>query len=246
MGMNDFIQFFKGMSARVSSNIYAGINGQSSPQHISFLRKLQKDIKEKNSLDAPLETLKIVVFDIETTGFFPEKGDQVISIGAVKMRGTAIEDGESASLYSLINIGQPLPSEISALTNITDEDLAGAPNASDVLLDFYRFSQDRILVAHHANHERAFMKKMTWDELGIRFEHRLIDTSFLMRLRHPKTEPQSLEEVCLQCGVEIKDRHHALADAKMAAQIWGYYLNEAQQIGMSNLREVYEQLSRTS
>jgi DNA polymerase-3 subunit epsilon len=248
MGMNDFIQFFKGMSAKAGSHIYTGINGQSDPQHISFLRKLQKDLKEKNSLEAPLHTLKVVVFDIETTGFFPEKGDKVISIGAVKMCGTKIESGESSSFYSLIKTDQSLSGEISALTSITDEDLAAAPNASDVLLDFYRFSQDRILVAHHSNHERAFMKKMSWDALGIRFEHRLIDTSFLIRLSSPKakSEPQSLEELCLQCGIEIRNRHFALADAQMAAQIWGYYLNQAQAMGMSNLQDVYEQLSKIS
>ncbi len=246
MGMNDFIQFFKEMSVKVGSNIYAGIHGQPSPQNISFLRRLQKELKEKNSLDAPLNTLKVAVFDIETTGFFPEKGDQVISIGAVKMCGTTIEESEASSFYSLIKTDQPLSEEISALTKITDEELAAAPNASDVLLDFYRFIQDRILVAHHSNHERAFMKKISQDALGIRFEHRLIDTSFLLRLFHEKNEVQTLDELCTQCGVEIHNRHHALADAKMAAQIWGYYLNKAHTMGLSNLRDVYEHLSKIS
>lgn len=245
MEMNDLFQFFREMSGRFGSNIYAGIRGgQSSPQHISFLRKLQKELKEKNSLESPLDTLKVVVFDLETTGFYPEKGDQAISIGAVKMCGTAIEEGDSASFYSLIKSDLQLSEEISALTNITNGELADAPNASEVLLRFYQFINDRILVAHHANHERAFMQKMTWDTLRIRFEHRLIDTSFLLRLFNPHVKSPSLDDVCLQCGIEINDRHHALGDAKMTAQIWSHYLEKTQSLGLTNLREVYEHLSK--
>lgn len=244
MGMNDLIQFFREMSGKVSSNIYAGLHNQSSPQNISFLRKLQKELKENNTLDTPLESLKIVVFDLETTGFFPEKGDQAISIGAVKMCGTNIEEGESSSFYSLIKSTQPISEEISALTNITDEHLADAPNTSDVLIRFYRFINHRILVAHHANHERAFMQKMSWDALRLRFEHRLIDTSFLLRLFIPNMKSVSLDEVCIQCGIDIHNRHHALGDAKMTAEIWSHYLKKAQALGLTNLREVYEHLSK--
>jgi DNA polymerase-3 subunit epsilon len=54
----------------------------------------------------------------------------------------------------------------------------------------------------------------------------------------------SLEEVCHNCGIAIKDRHHALGDAIMTAQIWASYLNIAQKSGYSNLREVYEHLAK--
>lgn len=244
MGMNDLIQFFREMSGKVSSNIYAGIHGQSSPQNISFLRKLQKELKENNSLDTPLESLKFVVFDLETTGFFPEKGDQAISIGAVKMNGTKIEEGESSSFYSLIKSTQPISAEISALTNITDEYLTDAPKISEVLIRFYRFINNRILIAHHANHERAFMQKMSWDALRIRFEHRLIDTSFLLRLFIPEMKSMSLDEVCQQCDIDIINRHNALGDAKMTAQLWSHYLTKTKSLGLANLREVYEYLSK--
>lgn len=244
LGLNEMIQFFREMSGKISSNIYAGIHGQQNPQNISFLRKLQKELKEKNSLDAPLDTLKIVVFDLETTGFFPEKGDEAISIGAVKMAGTKIEEGESAAFYSLIKSNRQLSEEISALTNITNEQLLVAPNASEVLLHFYRFINDRILVAHHSNHEKAFMQKMTWDSLRIRFEHRLIDTSFLLRLFNPQMKSLSLDEVCRQCGIEINNRHNALGDAKMTAEIWSHYLKKTQALGLANLREVYEYLAK--
>ncbi|MCQ6281944.1 exonuclease domain-containing protein [Bacillus sp. EB600] len=244
MGMNELFQFFKDMSGKFNSNIYAGIRGQSNPQHISFLRQLQKELNKKNNLDTPLETLKVVVFDLETTGFYPEKGDQAISIGAIKMCGATIEEGEEASFYSLIKSDKPIPNEISALTNIHNDELAAAPIALEVLLKFYKFINGSILVAHHSSHEKAFMQKMTWDILRTRFEHRLIDTAFLIRLFNSNMKSFTLDEVCKECGVEIKDRHHALGDAKMTAQIWSYYVRRAQKMGIVTLREVYEQITK--
>jgi DNA polymerase-3 subunit epsilon len=244
MGMNELFQFFRDMSGKFNSNIYAGIRGQSDPQHISFLRQLQKELNKKSSLETPLDTLKVVVFDLETTGFFPEKGDQAISIGAIKMCGAKIEEGEASSFYSLIKSDKPIPSDISTLTNIYDDDLVAAPIASEVLLKFYKFINGRILVAHHSNHEKAFMQKMTWDILRTRFEHRLIDTTFLIRLFNPIAKSLTLDEACKQCGVAIKDRHHALGDAIMTAQIWSSYVRKAQEMGITNLKEVYEEIAK--
>lgn len=246
MGMNEWIQFFRDMSGKFNSNIYAGLHGQSNPQHISFLRQLQKELNEKSSLDTPLQTLKVVVFDLETTGFSPEKGDQAISIGAVKMCGTDIEEGETSSFYSLIKCEKPIPPEIANLTNIHDADLTSAPTASEVLMKFYKFINGRILIAHHSNHEKAFMQKITWDLMRTRFEHRIIDTSFLIRLFTPIKKSLSLEEACTECGVEIRNRHNALGDAIMTAQIWSYYIKKAEELGILNLREVYEQIAKDS
>jgi DNA polymerase III subunit epsilon len=242
MGMNDMIRFFKQMSGRLGSNIYAGVQGQTSAQHISFLRQLQKEMKEKNSLDIPLESLKVVVFDLETTGFFPDRGDSVISIGAIKMIGANIE--EEKTFYSLVKSDIPLSEEISTLTGIHDTELATAPEALDVLVQFLQFINSRTLVAHHANHEQAFMQKMTLKLMRTKFEHRIVDTSFLIRLTGPHIKSLSLEEACLQCGVEIKDRHHALGDAKMTAEIWSHYIKKAQEMGFTSLRDVYEQIAR--
>lgn len=242
MKINDLAQYFRQISGKVSSNIYAGIQGQVNPQQISFIRQLQKEMKGKNNLDTPLNELAVVVFDLETTGFYPEKGDYVLSIGAVKMVGHQME--EDNTFYSLIKSDLPLSGEISTLTNIHEEQLRDAPGARDVLLQFFKYAQSHILVAHHSKHEKSFMQKMTWDLLKTRFEHRIIDTSFLIRLTDTSMKSLPLEEVCNECGIAIKDRHHALGDAIMTAQIWGSYLQRAQKNGYSNLREVYEHLAK--
>lgn len=242
MGMNDMIQFFRTMSGKLGSNIYAGVQGQTNMQNISFIRQLQKEMKENNCLDTPLQELQVVVFDLETTGFYPEKGDRVISVGAIKMTGNQLSKTET--FYSLVHSPHTISDEISTLTNITNEELSSAPMASEVLLEFFKFIKNHPLVAHHAKHEQSFMQKLTWDLLKTRFEHRIIDTSFLIRLSNPLIKSIPLEDACEQCGIEVINRHHALEDAKLTANIWSHYLALAQSKGYKNLREVYEYLAK--
>jgi DNA polymerase III subunit epsilon len=241
MAMNDMIQFFRQLSGKLGSSIYAGVHGQTNPQHISFIRQLQKEMQKDDSLTTPFTDLKVVVFDVETTGFYPERGDRVISIGAVKMTGPHIHENET--FYSLVKTDIPLPETVSALTNIKSEDLRIAPEASEVLMRFFKFTHHHVLVAHHAKHEQVFMTKMTHDLVRRKFDHRIIDTSFLTRITLPANKPLPLEEVCKKCNIEIKGRHHALGDAILTARIWSHYIQLVQSMGMENLHELYQYLA---
>ncbi|MBT2644138.1 3'-5' exoribonuclease [Bacillus sp. ISL-41] len=241
MGMNDMIRFLRQMTGKLGSNIYAGMSTHSNPQQMSFLRQLQKELKEGNSLDCPLGELPVVVFDLETTGFYPERGDRIISIGAVKVIGSTILENEV--FYSLINPETSVPTDVLKLTSITEEELLTAPKTSQALMEYLNFIGSSVLVAHHAKHEQAFMKKFTSSHLRLNFEHRVIDTSFLIRIFQPVVNSMPLEQICLECGIEVKNRHHALSDAKMAAKLWAFYIKKARDQGYQNLREVYEYLS---
>ncbi len=242
MGLNEFIQFFKNFSGKLPPNLYLGMQSPSTMQQMAFIKNLQREARQKNDLDLPLNELKVVVFDLETTGFHPERGDQVISIGAIKMTGWKIEEADT--FYSLVKTELPLSAEITALTNIHSEQLQQAADASEVVMNFFQFMNHNILVAHHSHHEKSFMQKLTWDLLRIRFEQRIIDTSFLIRLFHPSLTTWPLEEVCKDCGIEVKNRHHALGDAITTAQIWSHYLQKAHVQGYKTLREIYEYLSK--
>ncbi|RSD26308.1 3'-5' exonuclease [Mesobacillus subterraneus] len=236
------IRFFSQMTGRLGSNIYAGVPVSANPQQLSFLRQLQKEMKNKDVLDCPLDKLQVTVFDLETTGFYPEKGDAIISIGAVKVTGSLIKENEV--FYSLVNPHRTIPEEVSLLTKINDGMLQTAPDEAEVLLKFLDFIGSNVLVAHHAKHEEAFMKKAYRSLLPFKFDRRIIDTSFLRRIHHPFAPSKPLEKICEEYGFETNNRHHALADAKMAARLWSHDLRMAEEKGYKNLREVYEYLSR--
>ncbi|MEK3855427.1 exonuclease domain-containing protein [Cytobacillus sp. FSL H8-0458] len=240
MKFHPFVQFVRGIQGKLQTNILGGINGHN-PQHIAFIRQMQRDLENADLKAIPLENLDVAVFDMETTGFYPDKGDQIISIGAVKIiNGKVSED----SFYSLVHFDKPLSSKIKELTGLSEADLEKAPPLSEVLISFLEFVKETPLVAHHANHEKSFMQYSSWKLFRTPFKHRILDTSFLYRITDPNKVLWKLEDICEFYNIPVKDRHHALEDAKLTAILWCCLIGEVNKMGCSNLKEVYERLAR--
>jgi DNA polymerase-3 subunit epsilon len=233
--------FMKELQGRISSTILSGLKGQQNPQNVAFIRQLQNEMNSKETMSIPLTELSVVVVDIETTGFYPEKGDEIISIGAIKVVGGKIQG--DAIFYSLIHCDKSLSQEIKELTGIVEEDLQVAPSLSTVLINFFEFVEDAPLVAHHASHERAFLQHASWKLYRAPLRHRIIDTSFLSRLLEPASTLVRLEDFCEHYGIAVRDRHHALGDAKLTAKLWEIYLEKMEQLGVTTLKDLYERVS---
>ncbi|WP_261178422.1 exonuclease domain-containing protein [Anaerobacillus sp. CMMVII] len=206
------------------------------------MRQLQREIKKQDVLAIPFSNLKLVVFDIETTGFYPHNGDQILSIGAVKIQEGEVLEEET--FYSLIYNEQGPPEKIADLTGLLKEELLKAPPITKVLEDFFAFVQSDPLIAHHANHERSFMQHVTWAILKTRFEHRVIDTSFLTRIVEPHSPNITLDDWCVSYGIRIKKRHHALHDAIATAKLWVECVRLVEEKGYQSLQDVYSYLAK--
>src|SRR5690242_16720753 len=94
------------------SSAFSSIIGvpNAKAEQIAFMRNTLKEQRKPNVLHVPLEELSVVVFDLETTGFLPNHGDEIISIGAVRVKGEEINTGEQ--FYSLVQVNQTVPLEI--------------------------------------------------------------------------------------------------------------------------------------
>lgn len=240
MRFNPFVQFVRGIQGKLQTSMLGGINGQN-PNHVAFIRQMQRELQNADSMSVSLGNLNVAVFDIETTGFYPDKGDQIISIGAVKIISGKVSDD---SFYSLVQFDKPLPSEIKELTNLSETELESAPPLSEVFISFLEFVKGLPLVAHHANHEKSFMQHSSWKLFRTPFKHRILDTSFLYRITDRHKVLWKLEDMCEFYNIPVKDRHHALGDAKLTALLWCCLIEEVHKIGCSNLKEVYERLAR--
>ncbi|MFA4136291.1 MULTISPECIES: exonuclease domain-containing protein [unclassified Brevibacillus] len=208
-------------------------------QHIAYLRSISKANKPvDSSADIPLHDLEVVVVDLETTGFYPDHGDAIISIGAVAMRGEHLLLGDS--FYTLVNPGRTIPPHIRSLTGITDDMVADAPELIEALSRFFQFVGDRPLVAHHSRHEREFLRSGLWKTSRRPFTHRMLDTMLLIRLLNNPIGNGSLDTLCAAHDIPISRRHHAYCDAVAAGTLWAKYLVKAQSQGFTNLRQVYE------
>ncbi|WP_449539798.1 exonuclease domain-containing protein [Ferdinandcohnia sp. Marseille-Q9671] len=240
MAFEPFIQFVRGLQGKINTSGMGG-NQSVSFQQAAFLRQIQRDLQQEDKMTIPLDELCVVVFDIETTGFFPERGDEIISLGAVKVEGGVIRENDL--FYSLVFYKNKLPESIQELTGLASEELQNAPPLSQVLIQFFEFAKGNPLVAHHANHEKAFMHAASWKQFRTPFKHRIIDTSFLYRIAEPNVRLTRLEELCEHHQIPVKDRHHALGDAMLTAKLWALYIQKAQELGFRTLRDVYDRLA---
>lgn len=215
--------------------------GEDDKQHQAYLRSISKEARSVDSSEnIPLADLEAVVVDLETTGFYPDHGDAIISIGAVAMRGEKLLLGDS--FYTLVNPGRTVPPHVSSLTGISDEMTADAPELLEALSRFFRFVGDRPLVAHHSRHEREFFRSALWKTSRRPLTHRMLDTMLLIRLLNNPIGNGSLDALCALHDIPISRRHHAYCDALACGTLWATYLTKAQKAGYTSLREVYEAL----
>ncbi len=238
------MQLVKQLSNKLSPNVYTSFQQQSDTARYSQLRQIQRELKQENVLDCPLSELPFIIFDLETSGFYPDKGDCILSIGAVKMKGCEIL--KENIFYSTVKCNKMPSATILELTNLSIEELTDAPQLIDVLSDFYRFIGHSTLVAHHAHHEKKFMSHATWQTLRTTFQHRILDTSFLMKIVTPNENMITLDECCAFYNIPVQTRHHALEDALLTAQLWQRNLQLVKDKGFDTLRDVYAYLAKRS
>ncbi len=110
------------------------------------------------SLYDRLKKGKVVVVDIETSGLFcGEEGKEnayILEIAALRLD----HFHEAERFHSYVACPVSLPEEISTLTGITDEMLAGAPPVEQVLKEFAVFSDGAILVGHNLPFDCKFLE----------------------------------------------------------------------------------------
>ena len=170
------------------------------------------------SADARLADLSFAVFDLETTGLGPGRGDRIVSIGAVRVRGGRVipEDHFTA----LVDPGRPIPLGATRIHGITDQMVAGQPPVEAVLPGFIAFVGESVPVAHVAAFDLAFLNPRL-EGIGQPPIPRssVLDTMLLACSLFPAWNGYNVEEIAAQLGVAVIGRHTALGDALTTAHI---------------------------
>lgn len=158
--------------------------------------------------DLPLEGTEFVVYDTETTGFNAANGDQMIEIGAVKIKDGVITD----RFDKFINPGRHIPDKITELTFITDEMVKDADDEGPVTKEFLDWAGDAPMVAHNAKFDISFiemaMKKYNLGE----FNNTVIDTLELSRALDQGFARHSLSALVKRYNVPWDEESHHRAD----------------------------------
>jgi CBS domain-containing protein len=165
----------------------------------------------------PLRSLTAVAFDTETTSLDVRNG-RILEIGAIGIvNGKADPD---LHFSSLVNPGEPIPPESIAIHGITDEAVKSAASFADVYKRYRDFAGAHVVLGYalnfdfamlHREHERA---GLTWSP------PQFLDVRDLARSLQPDLPNDSLETVAHWLGIPVVDRHRALPDAMLAAQVF--------------------------
>lgn len=165
----------------------------------------------------PLRTLTCTVFDTETTGLDPSGGDEIISIGAVRVVHGRIAPGEAFD--ELVDPRRPLSLQSIQIHGIEPEQLRGRPVITDVLPRFHRFVGESVLAAHNAAFDLRFLQ-LKESAAGVRFDGPVLDTLLLSALAFPSQSDHGLDALAARLGVEVTGRHTALGDALVTAEVF--------------------------
>jgi len=171
-------------------------------------------------LDQPWRRVEYCVVDLETTGLDLRR-DDIVSYGAVPVVDGRVVTG--AGRYQLVRNPDRLGPGSMVVHSLRPADLAGAPAWEDTVDALLVALTGRVLVAHAAWIEQAFLERA----LKCRRVHPpryVVDTAALARALGlaplgESVEP-SLEGLANRLGLPGHTPHHALGDALTTAEVF--------------------------
>lgn len=235
-------------------------NCQSFPAASSFQAKNKDKIKvlygfQSNVLDKQikavlnprnedLKTGKYVIFDLETTGFFPYV-DDIIEFGAIKYENRQIID----KIQFFIKPNQPIKAKITEITKITNEIVE---NAMDIVLALEKirdFFQDNILIAHNGIAFDINFLNHKFEKHGMEvLTNPLIDTMVVSRSLNQTFKSHSLGSLCSKYKIEYSDlsSHRADFDAEVLLTVWTILLDKMIEKNITNLIDINKNIINES
>lgn len=189
-----------------------------------------------------IENLKLteetyVVFDLETTGLYPNSGDSIIEIGAVK-----IKDGKIIERYDeLINPGKVLNDEIIKITGINNEMLIGKRNEEECIKDFTKWIGKLPIVAHNAKFDISFVDKAIEKYNLEKLSNVVIDTLGLSRYLESSERYHNLATLVKRYNIPWDENKHHRADydSEGTASIFDKMLRKLEMNNFKTLKDLY-------
>ena len=195
----------------------------------------------------PLEDYVYTVLDTELTGLSARK-EEIVSIGAVRVRGMAIHPGESYS--ALVRPSIPLPKTSTLIHRITPEAIAEAPSLAKVLPELIEFCKGTLIVGHHVGLDMGFLNRACKKNHGQPLANPCLDTMRMAMLWREKRTPSHYEQYNLNISYVLTDlarefelpgftAHEALSDALQTAYLFIYLAKKISAGRPMTLRELF-------
>jgi DNA polymerase III epsilon subunit family exonuclease len=208
-----------------SREFYVEIGALLFGQVTSMFERLDEDtyrLKPVEEFDIPLEKATFAVLDIETTGGKPPL-ERVTEIAILRLDGR----GQELSRYStLVNPKKKIPPYVVRHTGISDEMVKTAPTIDQVLPEVLSFLDRNILVVHDSFADMQFLDYDTERLFDGLISLPLLNTQHLAERLCPEVGGLGLSRVACHLGVEVGERHRALADAELTGRVLTCFLRK--------------------
>lgn len=185
-----------------------------------------------------LTDITYVVFDLETTGLYPNSGDSIIEIGAVK-----IKDGNIIDRYDeLVYPSKLLSEDIIKITGITNEMLGGKRKEKECIIDFMNWVSDAPMVAHNAKFDISFILN-AYDKYNLgEFKNTVIDTLGLSRYLESSERYHNLATLVKRYNIPWdEDKHHrGDYDSMGTALIFDKMLKKLELNNITTMNDLYK------
>ncbi len=196
----------------------------------------------------PLSDYDFVVFDTELTGLNRKK-DEIVSIGAIRIRDLQLELGHTFHRY--IKPTKLDATDSTLIHRITPEMLKKASGPQSVLLEFLEFCGGALLVGHFVGIDMAFLNRTCKEVLGSYVNNPSVDTMRLARgyiersggyqLGHTdQSHSYRLEDLAEEFGLPRFRPHDALEDAMQTAYLFLFLVKKMKKGGIKTLKQLYQ------
>ncbi len=166
-----------------------------------------------------------VSLDCETTGL-NTRTDEIISIGAVRIRGNRVLSSERLEL--LVRPEKGVSAQSIRVHRLREQDVEGGLPAAEAMRQLLHFIGARPLVGYYLEFDVAMLNRAIKPLLGIGLPQPKIEVSALYYDHKFKQLPPSHKQgnveidlrfatIMADLGLPVRDAHDALNDAMMAA-----------------------------
>ena len=163
-----------------------------------------------------------VVFDTETTGLNP-KEDEILSIGAVKIKDNKILTSQTFEVY--VKNSKEISFKSIEIHGIRACDLHNATDSKDAIQEFLKFIGSRPLIGYYLEFDVAMINKYIKPMLGITLPNKMIEVSEIYFEKEISLIPQGnidlrFDTILKKYDIPNMGVHNAVNDAIMTAMIY--------------------------
>lgn len=175
----------------------------------------------------------MVLLDCETTGGRASR-DRMTELALIE-----IEDGQVIDRWqSLINPEVSIPPWITRLTGISNAMIETAPSFTDLAPALFERLQGKVIVAHNARFDYSFLKQ-SFLRCGLNLNCKTLCSVRLSRKLFPQHRHHGLDRIIARLGIEIDDRHRAMADTEV---ILAFLQHISEQFPATQITDICRQL----